>query len=58
MFVPGKPIQPSLMYVYEGKARYLSYSGALSFGSALTLHTNIRLAWRALPRLTHQADLA
>ncbi len=49
MFVPGKPLQPSLMFV--GKARGLHYSGASEMrftwvGSDLP--ANIRLGWTGL----------
>jgi len=50
VFVPGKPFQPSLMFV--GKARRLPQSGAperrfTQLGSGLPV--NIRLGWKGLP---------
>ncbi len=42
MFVPGKPLQPSLMFV--GKAGAYPRGGA-SLGLAPALLMNIRLGW-------------
>ncbi len=49
MFVPDKPLQPSLMFV--GEARNLPYSGALGrcLTQAPSLTANIRLGWKGLP---------
>ncbi len=45
MLVPGKLLQPNLMFV--GKAAdYPRYS---TVGRLLTLPANIRLAWKSLP---------
>jgi hypothetical protein len=44
MFVPGRPFEPSLMFV--GKAKSLPLSGAL--GKIPELLANIRLGWKGL----------
>ncbi len=50
VFVPGKPFQPSAMFV--GKVRSQPWSGALMRGISLTLSPalplNIRLEWKGL----------
>jgi hypothetical protein len=43
MFVPGKPFQPSLMFVGE------SGEWSASLGLAPALPANIRLGWKGLP---------
>ncbi len=50
MFVPGKPFQPSLMFV--GEARSLPKSRAPEralLGYAAVLPANTRLGWKGLP---------
>jgi hypothetical protein len=44
MFVPGRPFEPSLMFV--GKAKSLPLNGAL--GKIPELLANIRLGWKGL----------
>jgi hypothetical protein len=51
VFVPGKPLQPSLMFV--GKVRSLPYSGAIEMffylGRLLAFLINIGQEWKGLP---------
>jgi hypothetical protein len=46
VLIPGKPFQPSLMFV--GKARVEHLKGTL-IGKALALVTNVGLGWKGLP---------
>ncbi len=55
MFVTGKPLQPSLMFVRKTGA-YLSGAPKRSspfYGRLLPLPTNIRLGWKSLPGNKH-----
>ncbi len=50
MVVPGKPFQPSIMFVGEAEARAFPYlSDAPLKGRFMALPTNIRLGWKGLP---------
>ncbi len=53
MFVPGKPLHPSLMFAGKLEptqvTRVKQLSGAPLEGRPLALPTNIRLGWRDLP---------
>ncbi len=51
MLVPGKPFQPSLMFV--GKARSLpgvEHLNGASLSLAVALFAKIRISWNGLPR--------
>ncbi len=50
MFVPGKPFQPSLMFVGEAWVYpRVEHLKCVSLGWAPALPTNIRLGWKSLP---------
>jgi hypothetical protein len=47
MFVPGKPLQPSLLFMNKLELIQVKHlSGAPFYGRLLALPTNIRLGWK------------
>ncbi len=51
VFVPGKPLQPSLMFAGKAQPTQVKHlSGALLKGRPLALPANIRLGWKDLPK--------
>jgi hypothetical protein len=57
VFVPGKPFQPSLMFVGKGQESTKKWELLLDvpLGWAPAFLTNIRLGWKGLPETKHSS---